>query len=83
MVAVEAEYPYALGDEVVVNLAGVAVFDVDAAAPVPGSSLPDWIIGVVRGSGAASAGARYVITYSHHGRRCVAIVPARAIEGTA
>lgn len=76
-------FPYTIGEEVIVRLAGVSVFDVDRTQEVPRDRLPDWTIARVTGVMPGPPCTRYILAAQRGGRTFVAIVGEESIEGTA
>jgi hypothetical protein len=76
------ELGYAIGDEVVVRLSGVAVLRLDSGETACADCLPEWTIGTVVGR-TARGGVRYAVRFGHEGTRCLCNVPAAAIDGRA
>jgi hypothetical protein len=76
-------FTYTIGEEVIVRLAGVSVFDVDRTQEVPRDRLPDWTIARVTSIIPGTPGTRYVLAAQRAGRTFVAIVAEESIEGIA
>jgi hypothetical protein len=74
---------YQVGEEVVVRLVDVAVFDVDRNEEVPRERLPKWTIARVTAVVPDGTGIRYMLGARRAGRTFVAMVDAALIEGTA
>jgi len=76
-------FTYETGDEVVVRLLDVAVFDVERNEEVPRDRLPEWTIARVTAVVPEGASVRYLLSAKRAGRTFVAVVDTELIEGLA
>jgi hypothetical protein len=76
-------FTYEAGDEVVVRLLDVAVFDVDRNQEVPRDRLPEWTIARVTAVVPDGASVRYLLSAQRAGRTFVAVVDESVIDGVA
>lgn len=77
------DFAYATGEEVVVRLTGVEVFNVDEGRRVPAACVPAWTIATVAGRSEAGGEARYALRFPHHDATCVCVTDESAIDGVA
>jgi hypothetical protein len=74
---------YEIGEEVVVRLAGIEAWALDAGAAVAPERLPPWTIGEVCGRVRRDRRTMYAVRFRRGHSTCICAVDAGAIEGTA
>jgi hypothetical protein len=79
----ETQFAYRVGEDVVVRLSGVEVFDVDSGGKVHDACVPPWTIASVAGRVVRRGIPHYALRFSHHGTACLCVADERAIEGIA
>jgi hypothetical protein len=78
-----ARFAYAVGEEIVAGLAGIAVFDVARSSIVTPRGAPPWTIGTIMERWRTDATSRYAIRFRYGKTTCVCVLPEQAIDGTA
>jgi hypothetical protein len=84
MLKIETElhrYQYEVGEEVVVRLDDIALYDVECGHPA--STCRDWTIAAVVGRSSREGRSVYAVSFRHHDGLCVALVDEGRIDGTA
>jgi len=76
-------FGYRPGEEVVADMAGVEVFDVEYGAALAAACLPAWTIGRIVSCVRREERPAYVLAFEHHGSSCVCIADESAIAGVA
>jgi hypothetical protein len=76
-------FGYQPGEEVVADMAGVEVFAVDEGAALAAPFVPSWTIGRIVSCVRRDRRPAYVVSFEHHGSRCVCIADESAIAGVA
>jgi hypothetical protein len=76
-------FTYAIGEEVVVRLDNVEVFDLDNMAVIPAAFLPGWTIGRIRSLVLVGERRRYLLRTELCERTCICIVDEGLIDGLA
>ncbi len=80
---VQPRYAYETGEEVVVRLEGIEVYDVEAGRVRCAGALPAWTIGAVAARTATDGVAAYLLSFRDADAACLCIAPEHAIDGTA
>jgi hypothetical protein len=76
-------FAYAVGEEVVVRLDGVAALDLDAEAVIGADRLPTWTIAALTACVDSGTRRQYAARFLHDDAICIAVIDESAIEGTA
>jgi hypothetical protein len=80
---VATAYRFAVGEEVVVRLRGVEVFDLDMARVFHDGVLPHWTIAEIVERTSSDGTPCYTLRFVYRGAGCLCVVPEAAIDGTA
>ena len=86
MIQTTEDYAYAVGDEVVVQLAGLTPYDPHVGPRIGCDCMPDWSVGIVLGRrmrAAEGAEAVYLLRLRLRGSMHLLVAPESAIEGIA
>ena len=85
MYGIEAAHAfgYALGEEVVADMAGVEIFAIECGATLAAGCAPAWTIGLIVCCVRRADHPAYVLAFEHHGSRCLCIADESAIDGVA
>lgn len=79
----QTAFAYGVGEDVVVRLGGVEVFDVDGGGRVHSACVPPWTIASIAGRVLRRGIPHYALRFTHHGAACLCVADERAIEGVA
>ena len=80
---VDVTYGFAAGEEVVVRLQGIEVFELDSSRVLSASALPAWTIAEIVTCELSGGGPAYTLRFGLGDATCVCVVPESAIDGTA
>lgn len=76
-------FRFEVGEEVVVRLDDVEVFEVDRSERLPAAFHPRWTIGRIVERRTADARSAYVLRFRCHGHACMSVVSEDSVEGVA
>ncbi len=79
----QTQFAYGVGEDVVVRLSGVEVFDVSGGGPLRNAHAPPWTIASVAGRVLRRGIPHYALRFTHNGAACLCVADERAIEGVA
>ena len=80
---VDVTYGFAAGEEVVVRLQGIEVFELDSSRVLSASAIPAWTIAEIVKCALREGAPSYTLRFVLGDAACVCVVPESAIDGTA
>lgn len=79
----QTEFAYGIGEDVVVRLAGIDVFDVDGGGRLHSACVPAWTLAFVAGRVVRRGIPHYALRFKHNEGSYLCVADERAIEGIA
>ena len=83
MISIDRPYAYAVGEDVVVRLEDVEVYDLQHMSLIPAIYIPKWTIARIRSFVAGNVLPAYMFRSRMCGRACIWVAEESAIEGVA
>jgi hypothetical protein len=83
LLAPSIRFLYTTGEDVVVRLNGVDVFNIERGVRVSGALLQLWTIGTVADRVEIDGEPSYLLRFEHNEEPCVCLAPESCIEGAA